>query len=178
MNKKPIIPSLIFSLFLIKEVHAHCPLCTIGAAAAAGGAAYLGVNNLVIGLFIGAFAVSIGWWFSNLIKKKFIPFQRTAIILLSFLTTILPMLPLMEGIKPLYINITGDYGSLLNRTYIFNTFLVGSIIGGIIVTLTPWLSSKLTTLRKGKMLPYQGTLLTLTLLITIGIIIQLTIWNK
>ena len=175
INKKPIILSLIFSLFLIKEVHAHCPLCTMGAAVAAGGAAYLGVNNLVIGLFIGAFAVSMGWWFSNLIKKKFIPFQRTAIILLSFLTTILPMLSLMEGIKPFYINITGDYGSLLNRTYIFNLFLVGSILGGIIVTLTPWLSSKLTSLRNGKMLPYQGTVLTLTLLIILGTIIQLSI---
>lgn len=174
INKKLIILSL-FSLFLIKEVHAHCPLCTIGAAAAAGGAVYLGVNNLVIGLFIGAFAVSMGWWFSNLIKKKFIPFQRTAIILLSFITTILPMLPLMEGIKPLYINIVGDYGSLLNRTYIFNLFLVGSILGGIIVTLTPWLSSKLTSLRNGKMLPYQGTVLTLALLLMLGTIIQLSI---
>lgn len=174
INKKLIILSF-FSLFLIKEVQAHCPLCTIGAAAAAGGAAYLGVNNLVIGLFIGAFAVSMGWWFSNLIKKKFIPFQRAAIILLSFITTILPMLSIMEGIKPLYINMVGDYGSLLNRTYIFNLFLIGSILGGIIVTLTPWLSSKITSLRNGKMLPYQGTILTLAILIMLGTIIQLAI---
>ncbi len=173
MSLKKLFPLFFFSFLFIREAYAHCPLCTIGAAAAAGGAAYLGVSQIVIGLFIGAFAVSIGWWVSRLIKKKYIPFQKTLIVLFSFFTTILPLLAFMESIYPFYISWAGEYGSLLNRTYILNIFLVGSIIGGIIVCITPWMSSQITKLRHGKMIPFQGVILTLSLLLVIGGIIQL-----
>src|SRR3989339_1091867 len=111
-------------LLLMQSAYAHCPLCTAGAAFAAGGAAWLGISKAIIGVFIGAFAVSTGWWVSNLLKKKYIPFQKPLIILLSFVTTIWPLMPLMESIYPVYISWIGDYGSLLNRTYLFSMFLV------------------------------------------------------
>ena len=160
--------SITFFLLLIENANAHCPLCTIGAAAAAGGAAYFGVSQIVIGLFMGAFAVSIGWWISRLIKKMYIPFQKTLIVLFSFATTILPLLVIMNDIYPLYIPWTGNYGSLLNRTYLINMFLVGSIIGGVIVCTTPLISNQITKLRYGKMIPFQGVILTLSLLLIIG----------
>src|SRR3990167_8283639 len=144
-------------LALAQSAYAHCPLCTVGAAAAAGGAAWLGVSKIVICIFIGAFAVSIGWWVSNLIKKQYVPFQKPLIILFSFATTVFPLLGLevMRSNYPALISFFGDYGSLLNRTYILNLFLIGSILGGLIVSITPWLSRKITIMRNGKMLPYQ-----------------------
>ncbi len=170
MKMKKLFP-LFFLPFFVKSVNAHCPLCTVGAAAAAGGAAWLGVNNAVIGVFLGAFAVSMGWWVSKLIKKQYVPYQMALIILFSFATTIFPLLPLITGFYPLYISMMGDYGSLLNRTYLVNLFLFGSIIGGIIVSVTPWLSKKISDSR-GKTLPYQGIILTFALLIILGIFLQ------
>ena len=152
--------------------YAHCPLCTIGAAAAAGGAAYLGVNQAAIGIFIGAFAVSTGWWFSNVLKRQFIPYQRTALIIASFLLTIIPMLPLMKGIAPFLVSLAGGYGTLLNRTYIINFFLFGSIIGGFIVCITPWLSQKFSLARRGKFIPFQGIAMTFGLLLIVAVILQ------
>jgi len=161
-------------LALMQSAYAHCPLCTVGAAAAAGGAAWLGVSKIVIGVFIGAFAVSIGWWVSNIIKKQYIPFQKPLITSLSFVTTIFPLLGLdvMQSIYPVYVSLAGDYGSLLNRTYILNLFLIGSILGGLMVSVTPWLSRKITIMRNGKMLPYQGILLTFLLLVISSAIIE------
>ncbi len=170
--KKPIYLLLFFAF--IPAVSAHCPLCTIGAAAAAGGAAYFGVNQMVIGLFTGAFAVSVGWWISRLIKKRYIPFQRTAIILVSFATTILPLMPLMTEIRPWFLSLFGSYGSIFNRTYVINLFLSGSVLGSIVTCFTPGLSDKITKIRN-KTLPFQGTALTLILLILIGIVIQFLI---
>ena len=174
-KKFPILSAFLFLLILIsvQVAYAHCPLCTMGAAFAAGGAAWLGVSKAAIGIFIGAFAVSTGWWVSNLLKKKYIPFQKPLIILLSFITTILPLMPLMESAYPVYISWTNDYGSLLNRTYIFNMFLVGSILGGFVVSITPWLSKKITDLRNGKMVPYQGIILTFALLLILSIAVEL-----
>ena len=169
--------SLPLFFVLMQSAYAHCPLCTVGAAAAAGGAAWLGVSKIVIGVFIGAFAVSIGWWVSNLIKRQYIPFQRPLIILFSFATTVFPLLSLevMRSNYPLLITLAGDYGFLLNRTYILNLFFIGSVIGGLLVSITPWLSSRLTMVRHGKMIPYQGIMLTFALLIISSSIIEIII---
>ena len=165
----------LFALLLSKSTYAHCPLCTAGAAIAAGGAAWLGVNNIVIGLFIGAFAVSMGWWISNLIKKQYIPYQKFLIILSSFLTTVLPLTAIINNIFPIYISVSEDYGSLLNRTYLINSFLLGSIIGGIIVSISPSISNLITRLRKGITIPFQGIIITLSLTIITGVVIQLIV---
>lgn len=173
MKLKNILPLFFFSLAGIKYVEAHCPLCTVGAAVAAGGAAWLGINNTVIGLFIGAFAVSMGWWVSNLIKKDYIPYQKLILILVSFITTVLPISKLIPSIYPFYISLMGDYGSMLNRTYIINPFIIASIFGGLIVLITPTISKKITVLRRGKTYPFQGIILTFLILTILGAFIQL-----
>lgn len=172
MNIKKFVFGIPFIALLAQEANAHCPLCTVGAAVAAGGASYLGVDKIVVGLFIGGFAVSTGWWVSNMIKKKFIPFQRTMIIIASFLSIVLPILPIMNDISSFYMSWLGGYGSMLNRTYIINLFLLGSLAGGLIVSLTPWISRKITAAR-GRTIPFQGVLLTLLLLLITGVILQI-----
>ena len=95
----------IFTIFLSKTAMAHCPLCTVGAGAAAAGAVWFGVSKVIVALFIGAFAMSMGLWFSRIIKKKYIPFQRTSIILVSFITTVLPLLAILNEIYPFYLSL-------------------------------------------------------------------------
>jgi len=151
------------------SVSAHCPLCTLGAAMAAGTAAYFGVSQAAIGVFIGAFAVSIGWWISNLLKKEYFRHQRMALIVLSFLTTVFPLLPLMQAITPVYISWFGDYGSIFNRTYLISQFLVGSLIGSVLVCVAPSLSRKISEMREDKTIPYQGMMITFLLLIIAAI---------
>ena len=109
MNKKFFILPIL-TIFLVKFISAHCPLCTIGAGVAGAGAIWLGVSKVVVALFIGAFAMSMGMWFAKIPKKKYIPFQKTLIILAVFLTTVLPLLPLFTAIGPLYLSFIGQYG--------------------------------------------------------------------
>ncbi len=146
---------------------AHCPLCTIGAAAAAGGAAALGVSYSAIGVFIGAFAVSVGWWVARIIKKEYIRFQRELIILFSYVTTIWPMTAFLSDIRAWYLSWLGPYGT----TIPVDMFIVSSLIGGGVVCITPWLSEKITEWR-GKHISYQGMILTLVLLALVGIVMQ------
>ena len=44
--------SIFVVVFSMAFVRAHCPLCTIGAGAAAAGAVWLGVSKVVVALFI------------------------------------------------------------------------------------------------------------------------------
>ena len=161
----------LFSLLLSKPVSAHCPLCTVGAGAAAGAAVWLGVSTVVVALFIGAFAMSMGMWFSRVIKKKYIPLQNFIVIAVIFLTTLLPLLPLFNTIGPLYIPFIGEYG----KTFAINYSLVSGFFGGLIVFTSPKLNKKIKQTRNGKSFPYQGMAITFSLLLIIGLIIQLTI---
>jgi len=170
--KKFFILSLI-SIFLVERVMAHCPLCTIGAGAAAGAAVWLGVSKIVVAMFIGGFAMSMGMWFARWAdkKKKIIPFQKTLIIAVVFLTTVWPLMPLFSAIGPLYIPFIGDYGT----TFALNYSIGSSLLGGIVVFSAPSFSKKVTKLRGGKMIPFQGIVLTLVLLLVLGGVIQVLV---
>ena len=175
MNFKKLLAFMILPFLAIilmeKTVLAHCPLCTLGAAAAVGGAAYFGVNKVVLSLFVGAFAISMGMWFARAIKKKYVPFQKTIIIVGSFLLTVIPILPIINAYFPLFIGFIGDYG----KTYAINASLIGSFFGGLLVFISPTLSKKITKLREGKHINYQTMIITFLLLIIIGTIVQFTI---
>ncbi len=162
----------LFLFLLLPTVLAHCPLCTIGAAAAAGGALWLGVSPAVVSLFIGAFAIAMGWWISKLIKKKYFPGQDFVIIITSFLTTVLPILPLLKAVYPLPVLWFGEYGSLFNRTYVLNASIITSILGGGIVALSPWISARITAMRAGKMFRFQGIILTFLLLLIGSLVVE------
>ncbi len=164
--------ALLFFLALPTAVMAHCPLCTVGAAAAAAGASALGVSNTIIGVFVGAFAVSTAWWVSNKIKKQYVPHQRAAIIISSFLLTIIPLMFAVQSYYGIYISLGGDYGTVFNRTYLLNRLLAGSIIGGLILLVTPHISRKITELRHGSRIPYQGLAVTFACLIIASGLIQ------
>lgn len=154
-------------------VSAHCPLCVGGAGAAAGAAALLGVSYGAIGVFIGAFSVAMALWIPRLIKAQYIPHQSKVLSVLIYATTVGPLLPLFEDYSSIYLDLGGEYGTLMNQTHLINLFLVGAVIGTIIVLAAPYISSQLSRLRSGKLIRFQGLLITFTLLIIAAIGMQL-----
>ncbi len=154
-----------------RQAFAHCPLCTVGAAAAAGGAVFLGVSKGAVAIFIGAFGVSTGWWVANMLKKEFVPFQKPLIVVVSFLGTVIPISPLLTETKGLYIPWIGTYG----LTYPLNTYYFGALLGGLVVCITPFLSKKITEMRMGKKLPFQGIALTFILLLIVAGVLEIAV---
>ena len=154
MNFKKLL-ALLPSLFFLKEVSAHCPLCTGAVVAGAIGAKYLGLDITILGIFVGAFAVSLGLWISRKIKNYF-KYQSTLILTSSFFLTIAPSLAFIKDMT---------YISLLSKVFFVNKLLIGSIIGAL-VTLLAYKIHNHIKLKHGKVLfPYQGIVLTVLLLI-------------
>ncbi len=157
------------------QAHAHCPLCTIGAGAAAAGAVWLGVSETVVGIFIGAAALAMGLWISRIVKKRYFPHQKLAISAFSFLSIVVPVMPLMKSYTSAYISLAGEYGSILNRTYLISYFLIGSIIGAAVLLASPLISSRISKMR-GKTLPYQGIAITFLLLAAAAAVTKVLGW--
>lgn len=148
------------SLFFLKEVSAHCPLCTGAVVAGAIGAKYLGLDIIILGIFVGAFAISLGLWIARKLKNYF-KYQNTLIIISSFFLTVIPSLAFIKDIT---------YISLLSRIFFVNKLLVGSIIGAL-VTLLAYRLHGYIKLKYGKVLfPYQGIALTILFLVLTSII--------
>lgn len=155
-----------------KVVTAHCPLCTAGAGALAVLAASLGVSATVVGILIGAFALALSLWLAGLVKKTYIRFQKSILTLIIFLATVLPIMPLVQAYGPLYVNLFGEYGALTHNTYTINLYLLGVVIGALVIVAAPF-ASRLLTRWRGRQLPYQGITITLSLLVLLSVITQL-----
>lgn len=160
------------SLLTGVPAYAHCPLCTAAAGTAAGLAATIGVKFGAIGVFMGGFATALGLWIGRLVKKRYLPRQNLVLFWAVYLSTLLPLIPFMKDYTSWYIFWRGDYGSIFNRTYLINLFLVGALLGSFIVYGGPRLSALLTRLRGGMMFKYQGIIITNALLVMAAILMQ------
>jgi hypothetical protein len=140
---------------------AHCPLCTIGAGGAALLAAYLGIGAAPVGVFVGAFALATGLWTARLIRKRFVRGQDKIIGAASFASVVFPVMPAMQQYSSLYVSWMGEYG----RTFLVDNFLLGSVVGAAILYAAPHVSRKLARLRGNRMIPYQGMLMSLAMLL-------------
>ena len=150
----------LFFILGISFVSAHCPLCAGAVGAAAIGAGYLGIDNSIVGLFVGAFSISTGLWFARKIKKKYFKFQSFSIVLSSFLFTVIPSAKIVNDL---------DYISLFDKIYFLDKIIIGSIIGATITLFALYLHNKIKQVNGRVLVPYQGVFLTLILLLITSI---------
>ncbi len=149
------------------SAHAHCPLCTLGAGLIAGTAAYMGVDVLVVGVVIGGFSWLLGRWFAKTLSGrigKFVAAQDLLLSAIIYLTIVIPIRMGIEKYISFYLSLAGDYGTLLNRTYVINSFLLGSVIGLLAVVFALPVSNLISKIR-GESLRFQGMAMTLLILI-------------
>ncbi len=158
-------------LLIPKIVFAHCPLCTVGVGFLALGVAWLGVSSMSIGVFIGAFAIALGLWIGKILPQK-ISHQDWVLAFISFLTTIVPLMALLPTYSSMYISWSGEYGSILNRTYAVNSFFLGSMLGSILFLFAPRISKSISEIRKSQF-SYQGIIITFILLFIVAFTIEI-----
>lgn len=140
-------------------VRAHCPLCSAGAGGAAALASALGIGLAVVGVFVGAFGVATGLLTARYLEGQYLSYQDQLVALGVALAIVLPVLPLMNETVPVYLSLVGEYGTMFNRVYLVNTYLVGVVVGTVVTYSMPAVSGWLSELR-GSTVPFQGFTLT------------------
>ena len=147
--------ALVFSLLLISSgVYAHCPLCSAATGMAVATTRLYGIDDIVVGLFIGAFAVSTALWMNNIAlkknrKKEYIPHQQSVFVLFSLAATIATLY--FSGLLDLRYRILG-----VDRIFF------GTVTGTVITLLSFEFHKKLRLYNRNKnYLPMQGIILPL-----------------
>ncbi len=158
---KKIIPVLLASLSLIPSAKAHCPLCTAAVGTGLIAARFYGVNDIVSGLWIGAFIISTALWADKVLRKRgkmILPLQSASLSLIAFILTVVPFF----------------FAGFFNTGMLFlgiEWLLFGIIAGSIITYLAVFASLKLKKINSNAVLfPYQTIIFIMTFLITVSIV--------
>ena len=151
--------SLFVIIGVVPLVSAHCPLCTAGAAVGIGVARFYGVNDSIVGLFLGAFIVSTALWFNKWLLKKGKNFvlQEIVLVLLSFLLLAVPLYTGGVITNFAMVKSMPEYHSILGMgIYGIDALLFGMIAGSVVIWGVFGFSEHIKR-KKGRVLwPYQG----------------------
>lgn len=143
--------------FLAQSVNAVCPVCTIAVGGGVLLSRYLGVDDLIIGVWVGGLVFSLGLWMATYIKKEFIKGQRWILTLVFWGLTV-------WGLEK-----AGFVGHPISKIFGFDKLLLGMILGSIAFLVGYGIDGFMRRHNKkeaGKALfPYQKVVMPLTLLI-------------
>nr|MDA3802631.1 hypothetical protein [Patescibacteria group bacterium] len=118
------LPVILLASFLFaKNTLAVCPICTIAVGAGVGFSRYLGIDDVVSGLWVGGLLASMVSWTESWLTKKKINFKGRLIvdILFYYLIVIIPLY--YSGMIGNPNNTIGSYG--------IDKLLFGIIVGSI-----------------------------------------------
>lgn len=127
MKKSILITSILsfISFTLAKTASAMCPICSIAVGAGIGLSRWLGIDDLITGVWIGALIVSMIEWTINWMNRKNykFKFRNITIVLVYVLLTLVPLY------------FSGIIGHLNPYFLFIDKLSVGIIIGALIFWL-------------------------------------------
>lgn len=160
----------LFALLLSVDAFAVCPVCVAAVGAGFGISRYIGVADVIGGLWIGAVLMASSMWAHSFIVKRF----KVSNNLLSYF--ILLILTAVHGLflLPLYKNEVIIYG--LKTIFGFDQFLFGAVIGFAIFFKQALLYNYLKKRNNNKpYFPYQKVIMQLLSLLILSIIFHLVL---
>lgn len=154
-----------FLLFIsYAKVYAVCPVCSIAVGAGVGFSRWIGVDDIITGIWVGALIVSMIMWTINWFNKKNIKFKFRGLFVVLFYYLIV--------LVPLF------YSGIIGYLNPFFLFLDKLSLGVIMGSLVFWLSSFWYSYLKYKNgghahFPFQKVVMPVGALITLSLIIAL-----
>lgn len=166
INKKILFLELFFGLFLANITKAVCPACVVAVGAGLGFSEWLGIDDVISSIWIGALLISITWWTLVEIRKRNWSFKfDTILIFLSYY--LLTFIPLYYS---------GILGHPLNKIFGIDKIIFGTALGTIISLLGHWFSVYLKNKNNGKVFfYYQKVIIPIIILILTSLILWIII---
>jgi len=168
-NKLIILGVSVFGFLWASAVKAICPLCVVAIGAGLGLSRWLGIDDTVSSVWIGALLVAlIGWTIIEMKKHNWRFTLDTVVISLAYY--LLTFIPLYYA---------GIVGHPLNKIFGIDKIVFGTIIGTIVFLLSYWLHLYLKKKNGGKVyFNYQKVVIpVVVLLLTSVILYLLIIWR-
>jgi hypothetical protein len=166
LGKFFLIASLFLGFFISLPVRAMCPLCTITVGVGMGLSRWLGIDDLISGIWVGGLMVSVILWSLNWLNKKSVRFIfRGALVSVAWYAV---------AIAPLYF--TSIIGHPLNKFLGIDRLIFGIIVGSLVFWFAVYLHESFKKKNNGKsFFPYQKVVIPVASLIMSSLILYLII---
>lgn len=167
LNKKNLFLGVIFSgLFWTEIAKAVCPICVVAIGGGLGFSRWLGIDDTITSIWIGALLVALSLWTTLWLEIRDWKFTYyKAITWLSYYVLVL---------VPLYYY--GIIGHPLNTVFNIDKIVFGTVLGTVVFMLSYWFHGYLKVKNGGKSyFPYQKVVLPLLFLILTSLLFYLLI---
>ena len=148
----------LFSPFLALAV---CPVCSVAVAGGLGISRWLGIDDVISGIWVGGLIVSLIAWFISWLNEKNIKFKfrQPLVAVLFYLIVILPLYW------------TGLISYSCSQLWGFNKLLIGIFFGSLIFSLGVWIHNLLKKKNNNKVyFSFQKVVIPVSFLIIASII--------
>ena len=157
---------VVLGIAVANTASAVCPVCVVAVGAGLGLSRWLGVDDIISSLWIGALLVAISWWTVVWLRQKNWGFKYDNIVV--------PAAYYALTLVPLYFS--DIVGHPLNKIFGIDKIVFGAAAGSIIFLLSYWLHNFLKTKNQGKsFFPYQKVAIPVVILLVISLILWKTI---
>lgn len=163
---------LFFALFIIRNslfavpIQAQCPVCTLAVGAGLGLSRYLGIDDMVSGIWAGAFVISFSLWFAGWLKKK--NYKYLKFIKEKYLPYLSVILWALLTYVPLWrMKIIGHP---FNVIWGIDKLIFGSIVGAGIFLLSLYTDRKVRKRGGEKLFSYQKVIIPISFLIVASLL--------
>ena len=120
------IVSLLLPFLFASPVNAFCPLCTVAVASGVGFSRSLGIDDTIVGLWIGGLLVSSSMWMIDFLRKKKVVKEKNEVF------WILGIFLGMYALVLLPLKFTGIIGHPFNVLFGIDKVLLGILIGSVV----------------------------------------------
>jgi len=148
----------LLSLIFVLPAKAVCPICTVAVAGGLGISRWIGIDDAVMGIWVGGLILSSGFWLADWVSKKSwkIPYPKTLAVLLMVIF-VLPPLYMAKMI-----------GVANNTLWGIDKIVLGTIIGSVLFFAGVKIDQYLRTTNEGKVYIYYQKVIAPVFLLTIG----------
>lgn len=163
MNKKIIFLSLL-GFFWANIAKAVCPICVVAVGAGLGFSEWLGVDDVVASIWIGALLLATVLWTLLEMRKrnKKFAFDSVIIFLAYYLLTLVPLY------------YAGIIGHPLNVIFGIDKIIFGATLGTLVLLFSHWLNLYLREKNGGKVFfNYQKVVIPIIILLLVSVIFYL-----
>ncbi|MFH1971600.1 MAG: hypothetical protein ABIJ05_04420 [Patescibacteria group bacterium] len=158
------LPTTIFFSFSTRISYAQCPVCTIAVGAGLGLSRYLGIDDLVAGIWLGGFITSFSLMTSNwLYRKEF--FKKIKKYYLDLGSYILSVLIIF-----LPLHFAGITGHPFNKILGIDKLLIGTSFGTLTFLASIYLDNRARKKFKKQFFNYQKVVFPIALLVIVSLI--------
>lgn len=155
---------LLISLLFALPVRAICPVCTVAVGAGVGLSRYLGIDDLISGIWIGGLIISLALWVMDWLDKRKIhfPFRKVLVLCFFYFLTLFPLYSV------------GMIGSSCNQFLGIDRLLFGIILGSSAFLMGFLFHNFLKSKNEGKVFfPFQKVFLPVLFLLITSLILFL-----